>query len=108
MTTAEVWVVIFGGMAVTYGARLSFIVLPHSERLPPFFRRGLRLVAPAVLAAILAPQVFSIDSGLPIILSPRPWAVLVAALIGWRTRNAWLAIGGGMVTLWILQSVLPV
>ncbi len=107
MTTTEVWAVILGGMAVTYAARLSFIMLPQSERLPPFFRRGLRLVAPAVLAAILAPQVFLIDSGIPIVLSPRPWAAGVAALIGWRTRNAWLAIGGGMVTLWVLQSILP-
>ncbi len=98
---------ILGGMAVTYGARLSFIVLPQSERLPPSFRRGLRLVAPAILAAILAPQVFSINSGVPIALSTRPWAAAIAALIGWRTRNTWLAIAGGMVTLWILQSILP-
>ncbi len=107
MTTAEIWAVITGGMAVTYGARLSFIVVPQPERLPLFFRRGLRLVAPAVLAAILAPQVFTIDSGLPIVLSPRPWAAGVAALIGWRTRNAWLAIAGGMIALWVLQSLLP-
>jgi hypothetical protein len=29
----------------------------------------------------------------------------VAALIGWRSRNLWLTIGGGMVTLWILQGL---
>jgi|SRR3990170_3889139 len=107
MTTAELWTIIFGGMVVTYAARLSFILLPHPERLPRFFQRGLRLVPPAVLAAILAPQVILLGSGAPILLSPRLWAASLAALVGWRTRNAWLAIGSGMVTLWILQTFLP-
>ena len=50
MTSAETWAVIVGGMVVTYTTRLSFILLPHPERLPEVFRRGMRLVAPAVLA----------------------------------------------------------
>ena len=107
MTTAEVWAVIFGGMAVTYATRLSFILVPRPERLPEVFRRGLRLVAPAILAAILAPQVIPFDSGPAPLLGARPWAAAVAALVGWRTHNAWLAIGSGMVALWVLQSLLP-
>ena len=105
MTATEVWAVILGGMIVTYATRLSFIILPRPERLPEYFRRGLRLVAPAVLAAILAPQVIVLESGQPVLFGPRPLAAAVAALIGWRTRNAWLAIGAGMVSLWALQAV---
>jgi len=105
MTSAETWAVILGGMVVTYATRLSFILLPHPERLPDFFRRGLRLVAPAVLAAILVPQVLVTGSGQIEFLGPRPVAAVIAALIGWRTRNAWLAIGAGMISLWILQAV---
>jgi branched-subunit amino acid transport protein len=92
-------------MVVTYATRLSFIILPHPERLPEVFRRGLRLVAPAVLAAILVPQVFVLGSGQIELLGARPLAAVIAALIGWRTRNAWLAIGAGMISLWILQAV---
>jgi branched-subunit amino acid transport protein len=47
MTSPEVWAVIVGGMLVTYGTRLSFILLGRPEILPALFRRGLRLVAPA-------------------------------------------------------------
>jgi branched-subunit amino acid transport protein len=105
MTTAETWAVILGGMVVTYATRLSFIILPHPERLPDFFRRGMRLVAPAVLAAILVPQVFVLESGQAEVFGPRPLAAVIAALIGWRTRNAWLAIGAGMISLWVLQAI---
>ena len=105
MTSAETWAVIVGGMVVTYATRLSFFLLPHPERLPEVFRRGMRLVAPAVLAAIIVPQVIVPESGQAEFFGPRPAAALFAALIGWRTRNTWLAIGGGMVSLWILQAV---
>ena len=105
MTNGEVWAVILGGMLVTYGTRLSFILLPHPERLPDLFRRGLRLVAPAVLSAILVPQVFVGESGEIEWLSPQSLAAAVAAVIGWRTRNTWLAIGSGMISLWILLAV---
>ena len=105
MTTAEIWAVIVGGMLVTYTIRLSFLLLPHPERMPEFFRRGLRLVAPAVLAAILVPQVMVLPSGEIGFFSPRVLAAAVAGVIGWRTRNTWLAIGAGMVSLWLLQAI---
>jgi branched-subunit amino acid transport protein len=105
MTSAEVWTVIVGGMVVTYVTRLSFILLPHPERMPDLFRRGLRLVAPAVLAAILVPQVLVPSSGRIEIVGARSLAALIAGLIGWRTRNTWLAIGAGMISLWILQAL---
>ncbi|HLE22758.1 MAG TPA: AzlD domain-containing protein [Anaerolineales bacterium] len=104
MTGVEIWAVILGGMVVTYGTRLSFILLPHPERFPEGFRRGLRLVAPAVLAAILVPQVFVHEAGQIAIFGARPAAAVIAAVIGWRTRNTWLAIGGGMISLWILLA----
>ena len=107
MTPTEVWAVILGGMAVTYTTRLSFLLLSHPERLPNFFGRGLRLVAPAALAAILVPQVVVLETGQAEFFGPRPLAAVIAALIGWRTRNAWLAIGAGMIALWVLQTLFP-
>jgi branched-subunit amino acid transport protein len=104
MGAAEVWVVILGGMLATYSSRLSFIALPHPDQMPDLFRRGLRLVAPAVLSAILMPQVIVLAEGRPVFLGPRPLAAAIAGLIAWRTRNTWLAIGGGMIALWVFQA----
>lgn len=105
MTTAQVWMVILGGMLVTYGTRLSFFLIGRPERLPAFFRRGLRLVAPAVLAAILVPQVLIPPGAEGPAFSPRLLAAAAAASVGWRTRSMWLAIGAGMLSLWLLQAL---
>ncbi len=107
MSAPDIWLVIFGGMAATYATRLSFFFLPKDTPFPPFFRRGLRLVAPAVLAAILVPQVLIPPGSSGIALSPRFLAAVVAAVVGLRTKNAWLSIGAGMLSLWLLQAVLP-
>jgi branched-subunit amino acid transport protein len=106
MTSSEIWLIIFGGMAVTYATRLSFFFLPERTPFPPVFRRGLRFVAPAVLAAILVPQVLIPPDAAGVAWSPRVPAAIVAALVGLRTRNAWLSVGAGMLALWVLQAVL--
>ena len=107
MSQADVWLVILGGMAVTYATRLSFFLLPSETSFPPAFRRGLRLVAPAVLAGILAPQVLIPGGAQGIEFTPRVVAAAIAAGLGWKTRNAWICIGGGMAALWILQALFP-
>jgi branched-subunit amino acid transport protein len=105
VTSSQVWLVILGGMLVTYGTRLSFFLVGSPERLPAFFRRGLRLVAPAVLAAILTPQVLIPPGAEGPMFSPRLVAAGVAAIIGWRSRSMWLSIGAGMLCLWLLQAL---
>jgi len=104
MTSAQVWLVILGGMLATFGTRLSFLILGRPDLLPGFFRRGLRLVAPAVLAAIIAPQVLIPPGTDSPAFSPRLLAAGMAAVVGWRTRSMWLSIGVGMVALWLLQA----
>ena len=105
MSSAQVWLTILGGMIVTYGTRLSFFLLGRPDGLPLILRRGLRLVAPAVLGAIIAPQVLIPPGSDVPAAGPRLLAAAAAALVGWRTRNAWLAIGGGMISLWVLQAL---
>lgn len=96
---------ILGGMAATYVTRLSFIALIPYERLPAFFKRGLRYVFPAVLAAILLPELVLRDGALALSLgNHRLLAGAVAALVAWRTRNTWLTIGVGMVVLWAFSA----
>lgn len=97
------WAIALGGLIATYLTRLSFLALVPQDRLPDFFRRGLNYIAPAVLAAILLPELVLSGGALDLTLSNhRLLAGIVAALVAWRLRNTWLTIASGMVMLWIL------
>lgn len=105
MTRPELWLVILGGALVTFAVRLSFIALIPPDRLPATLRRGLRLVPPAVLAAIILPGLLSPSGTLFLSLAnDRMWAGLLALLVAWRTRSTWLTIAVGMLALWGLGS----
>jgi branched-subunit amino acid transport protein len=104
--TASIWLIIAGGTLVTYLTRLSFIALLPTDRMPPLLLRGLRFVPPAVLAAIIAPELLQPEATLALSLSnDRLLAGLLAAFVAVRTRNTWLTIGVGMIALWILSAV---
>ncbi len=105
MSTAALWLTILGAGAVTFALRLSFIALLGRIRIPPSLGRALRFVPAAVLTAMVIPLLFYEDGALEVSLgNERLLAGLVAALIAWRTRNVLLTLGGGMATLWILQT----
>jgi len=92
---------------VTFLIRLSFIIAWGRFEMPPLVRRSLRFVPPAVLSAIILPELLRPNSA-PIDLSlgnARWIAGLVAALIAWRTRNALLTIVTGMIVFWIISLV---
>lgn len=106
MSGAYLWTIILGGLLVTYLTRLSFILLIPLERFPQRFRRGLRFVPPAVLAALITPELLrpgglwniSIDN-------ERLLAGLVAMLVAYRTKNTWLTIAVGMLSLWLFSRI---
>ena len=106
VTEQAIWLVILAGGIGTYLTRLSFIGLVPQERLPSIFRRGLRFIPSAVLAAILLPEILIPVDALD--LSPsnhRILAGILAAIVAWRFRNTWLTISVGMVSLWLLSSL---
>jgi branched-subunit amino acid transport protein len=104
MTTTYLWAIIVGGMLVTYLIRLSFILLIPFDRFPQRFRRGLRFVPPAVLAALITPELLRPGGVWDLSLSnERLLAGLVAITVAWRTKNTWLTILSGMVVLWALS-----
>jgi len=106
MNEQALWIIILGGMLVTYGLRLSFIALMPPERLPSLLRRGLRFVPPAILAALITPEFFRPSGALDLSLqNHRLLAGGIAALVAWRTRNTWLTIGAGMLALWLLGLI---
>ncbi len=90
----------------TFITRLSFILLLGNKEIPPIVIRALRLVPPAVLSAIIFPELLSPGGQLDLSLgNARLLAGLLAALIAWRTRNILLTIGAGMAALLLLQML---
>lgn len=101
------WLTILGMGMVTYAIRLSFILLLGRVEIPARIRQALRFVPPAVLSAIIFPELLQPQGRLD--LSPgnvRLLAGLLAALVAWRTKNILLTIAVGMGALWILQAIL--
>ena len=106
MSSLEIWLVILAGMFVTYLTRLSFTVLVPPDRLSPAFSRGLIYIPPAVLAAIVLPELLLVDGEIAISLTNhRLVAGSMAALIAWRLKNTWVAIASGMLALWLLTTL---
>jgi len=105
---ATLGLIILGMGIVTYAIRLSLIALLGRIEVSPLVRRALRFVPPAVLSALILPELLLPGGVLDLSLgNARLLAGTLAALVAWRCRNALLAIALGMVALWILQAVLP-
>ncbi len=101
------WVAIVIVSAVTFLLRASFILFADPQRFPHRFRQALTFVAPAVLAAIVAPGLLIADGHFDTTLANPRWiagAVAIVATI--LTRSAVAAIAAGMGALWMLQWAL--
>ena len=100
------WIVLILMGLVTYGLRLSLIGLTGRWEVPPLVSRGLRFVPPAVLSAIIAPELVQPNGALNLSLGNlRLVAGVLAILVAWRTRNVLLTVGLGMAALWLLSSM---
>lgn len=105
MAETTVWLIILGGLLGTYLTRLSFILLIPADRVPRVLHRGLKYIPPAVLSAILLPELVIRDGALDLTLSNyRLVAGIIAALVAWRLKNTWLTIATGMLALWLLMA----
>ena len=101
----NLWIVLIIGGLLTYLTRLSFIFLFGHLEIPAWLQRSLRYVPPAVLSAIIFPELF-MPAGQPFSLTnTRLIAGIIAALTAWRTRNALWTITVGMVALLLLGSI---
>jgi branched-subunit amino acid transport protein len=90
----------------TYLTRLSFVALFGRTGVPAWLEAPLRYVAPAVLAAIVAPAVIAPTGAVDVTLSnPRFLAGVLALLIALRTKSVLWTIGVGMAALWVIQAV---
>jgi branched-subunit amino acid transport protein len=96
-------VFILGGL-VTFGMRFVFIYLLGRFEVPETMRRALRFVPPAVLSAIVFPELLIQSDQLNVSLANyRLLAGVMAVLVAWKTKNTLLTILGGMFTLIVLE-----
>lgn len=103
----SLWLVILIVGLLTFGTRLSFILLIEKLKLPGWFLRSLRYIPLAVLSAIILPELASRSSVVDLSLrNPQFYAGTLAVLVAWRTRNVLLTILVGMVSLLLFQAVL--
>jgi branched-subunit amino acid transport protein len=105
--TWMIWSTIVLAGLVTYGIRLSFILLFANHDIPSWLSSGLRFVPPAVLSAIIFPELLIKDGSLELTLTNlRLIAGLAAILVAWKTKSVIITILVGMGLLWILQIVI--
>ena len=92
---------------VTYGLRASFILAAGRYDLPPVVRRILDYAPPAVLFALITPAIIIRNGAADLSVdNMRIYAGVVAIACAWLTRNLFLTILLGMVTLWVLNAFL--
>ncbi len=98
------WITMFIIGILTFGIRLSFIVILDRWQPPKLIERALRFVPLAVLSAIIAPELVLPGGTLDISLGNyRLLAGLVATLVAWKTKNIVWTIVAGMSVLLMLQ-----
>ena len=102
----NIWLVMLIGGLLTFGMRFSLIYLFGRFEVPETIRKALHYVPPAVLSAIIFPELLyssgNFDLGLG---NTRMLAGVVAVLVAWYTKNTLLTILAGMAALVILQLI---
>lgn len=100
----NIWLVFLLGGLVTFGMRFSFIYLFGRFDVPETLRRMLRFVPPAVLSAIVFPELLIQSHQLNFSFTNfRLLAGVIAVLVAWKTKNTLLTILAGMAALFLMQ-----
>lgn len=103
----SIWPVMLLGGLVTFGIRFSFIYLFGRFHIPGALRRALHYIPPAVLSALVFPELFLQDGVLRLSLeNVQLLAGLVAVAVAWYSKNTLLTILVGMLALLFFQWVL--
>ena len=103
----NIWLVMLLGGLITFGMRFSLIYLFGRFEIPEAMRKALHYVPPAVLSAIIFPELFLHDGTMNISLeNTRLLAGLIAIVVAWFSRNTLITIIVGMIALFLLQIFL--
>jgi branched-subunit amino acid transport protein len=103
----NIWLVMLLGGLITFGMRFSLIYLFGRFEVPQTIRKALHYVPPAVLSAIIFPELFLPDGILNLSLdNHRLLAGVVAVLVAWLSKNIFITIVAGIIALFLLQFFL--
>ena len=103
----NIWLTMIIAGMITYGIRLSFIILFGQRDISEPIRRGLCFVPPAVLTAIIFPELLFPNGTMELsLVNTRLMAGILAALVAWRTKSVVLTILVGMAVLLSLEWLL--
>lgn len=98
------WLTMIAVGILTFGIRLSFIVILDRWQPPDIIQRSLRFVPVAVLTAIIIPELVMPGGTVDISIGNlRLLAGIVAILVAWKTKNIVWTIIAGMGVLLGLQ-----
>ncbi|WP_435335637.1 AzlD domain-containing protein [Haloarchaeobius sp. TZWWS8] len=122
-----VWTIIVAAGIGTFLIRLSFIfLLGRVDDVPDVVETVLRFVPAAVLAALVVPALVVTSGSVELASEPaelasalartvgsfelvyepaKVVAAAVAAAVAWRTEDVLATISVGMVTLWVVQTL---
>lgn len=100
----NIWLIMLIGGLITFGMRFSLIYLFGKFELPETMRRALHYVPPAVLSAIISPELLYRSNQIDLSLgNTRLLAGIIAIAVAWYSKNTLLTILVGMVVLIILR-----
>ena len=105
----NVWLIMLIGGLITFGMRFSFVWLLGRYEVPATMRRALHYVPPAVLSAIVFPELFLPSGQLDLSLgNARLLAGLVAIAVAAWTKNSLLTILAGFISLLVLEGLFAI
>lgn len=100
----NIWLILILGGLITFGMRFSLIYLFGRFEVPQTMHKALHYVPPAVLSAIIFPELFYNANTLDLSLgNTRLLAGIIAILTAWFSKNTLLTILVGMAALLLLQ-----
>lgn len=89
----------------TYMLRASLVVLLGRVTVAARLERSFRYIAPAVLAAIVAPALLLGEAGTPDVVDVRVLAGVAAVLAAWRWRTIPATLAAGLGVYWAVALV---
>ncbi|MDR3265070.1 MAG: AzlD domain-containing protein [Synergistaceae bacterium] len=99
----KTWWFIIGGMtAVTFLPRVIPILLLSDRKLPPAAERWLSLIAPAILSALLFPELLFVHGATPAV----PLLASVPTFfVAWRTKSLFKTVITGIAAVALLRLI---
>ena len=100
------WLIIAGMTLVTFVPRVVPIMLLSGRKMPKIIERWLSLIAPAILSALLLPELLLDRGGVEPVLSLTNVylpAAIPTLFVAWRTKSLFGAVVTGMVTVALLR-----